>query len=106
MYYFQEKNYDTLKSSIDITRPVVADEVMNKEILYEQNHINAVTDLLVQNDLVQTVYTQANLVASKELFTIYFWIGIFVSVLIALTMPNHAMIKSYLFSFLHKKTSE
>nr|WP_317631296.1 hypothetical protein [uncultured Flavobacterium sp.] len=106
MYYFQEKNYDTLKSSIDITRPVVADEVMNKEILYEQNHINAVIDLLVQNDLMQSVYAQANLVASKELFTVYFWFGIFVSVLIALTMPNHAKIKSYLFSFLHKKTSE
>ena len=96
MYFFQEKNYDALKSSIDITRPLIADEVQNKQEVYEQVFTTNTSELLMQNDFANMLYEQANLLASKQLFTLYFWLGLITAIIILITIPEKDVIKTYL----------
>lgn len=103
MYFFQEKNYDALKANIDVTRQIVGDVAQNKLDTYEQVFTNTTSELLMQNDLANLVYQQANLLASKQLFTLYFWLGLVTAIIILLTIPERDRIKTYLNRILKMK---
>lgn len=103
MYFLQEKNFDALKSNIDVTRALVQDEVQTKLDTYSQIYTSDTSELLMQNDLMNLVYQQASLLAGKQLFTFYFWIGLITAILIFVTIPQRDKIKYYKYKIIRLK---
>lgn len=103
LYFLQEKNFDALKSNVDVTRALVQDEVQNKLDGYDQVFTSDVSELLMQNDLMNTVYQQANLLANKQLFTFYFWVGLITAIIILVTIPEKDKIKYYKYKVIRFK---
>lgn len=103
MYYLQEKNYDALKANLDLSRTLVSNEVEDKLLTYDQLFTSNTSELLMQNDFMNLVYQQANLLASKQLFTFYFWFGLLTTIIILFSIPNKDKIKYYKFKFIRFK---
>ena len=85
-YMFQEKNFDTLKTNFDATKPIVSDEFDSKLAGYEQTFDTGTAELLTQNDFANQLYQQANLVANKELFMFYFWLAFITFIALVLSI--------------------